>query len=131
MSLIGLAIAQVVIHQPVTAKAQVSLCGICGGQSCTGTGLSLKSLVFPFQYHSNVAPYSYITWEMNNKPICGCSVETWSLPIDMNDGNNKCHLFILSFILSTCTKLFHFCYCRGALNIANFNHVIRFKHDIY
>jgi hypothetical protein len=39
--------AQTVSHWPITAEAWVSPCGICGGQSDTGTGVSPSSLVPP------------------------------------------------------------------------------------
>jgi hypothetical protein len=45
--------------------------GIYDGQSGTGTGLSPRSLVFPRIYHSTVAPYSYIIWRVNSRPVSG------------------------------------------------------------
>jgi hypothetical protein len=45
---------QVVSRRPVTAEARVRAlvnpCGICGGQSGTGTGFSTSSSVLPCQY---------------------------------------------------------------------------------
>jgi hypothetical protein len=50
----GRAMAQVDSHRPLTAetrvRARVNPCGICGGQSGTGTGFSPSSSVFPCQY---------------------------------------------------------------------------------
>jgi len=57
----GYALAQVVSHHSLTAEAhnsQASLCGICGGQSGTGTGFSLGTVVFPCHYHPVSTPYS-------------------------------------------------------------------------
>jgi hypothetical protein len=33
----------------------------------------------------DVIPPWFFTWGMNNRPIGGCSSETWSHPIDMNN----------------------------------------------
>jgi hypothetical protein len=56
---LGRAMAQVVSRWPLTAEARVRArvypCGICGGQSGTGTVFSPSSSVFPCQYHSTVA----------------------------------------------------------------------------
>jgi hypothetical protein len=47
--------APAVSRRPLTAEARVrsrvSPCGICGGQSGTGTGFSLSTSVFPCQFH--------------------------------------------------------------------------------
>jgi hypothetical protein len=57
---LGRAMAQAVSRRPRTAEARVrsrvSACGICGGQSGTGTGFSPSSSVFPCPFHSTGAP---------------------------------------------------------------------------
>jgi hypothetical protein len=66
----GRAMAQAVSRRPLTAearvRARVNPCGICGGQSGTGTGFSLSSSVFPCRYHSTVALQTHIIWGMRN-----------------------------------------------------------------
>jgi hypothetical protein len=66
----GRAMAQVVRRRPFTSEAQVHArvnpCGICGGQSGTGTGFSPSFSVLPCQYHSTVALQTHIIWEMRN-----------------------------------------------------------------
>jgi hypothetical protein len=61
----GRAMAQAVSRQPLTAESRVRTrvnpCGICDGQSGTGTGFSPSSLVFPCQYHSTVILHSHIS----------------------------------------------------------------------
>jgi hypothetical protein len=50
----GRAMAQVVSRRPLSAedrvRARVNPCGICGGQSGTGTGFSPSSSVLPCRY---------------------------------------------------------------------------------
>jgi hypothetical protein len=71
--------AQAVNRRPLTAKARVrarvSLCGICGAQSDSGT-VFFQVLGFPvsISFH-RVSPYIYITCGMNNWPVGGCSSE--------------------------------------------------------
>jgi hypothetical protein len=56
----GRAMPQAVSRRPVTAEARVrsrvSPCGICGGQSGTGTGFFPSTSVFPCQFLSTGAP---------------------------------------------------------------------------
>jgi hypothetical protein len=57
---LGRAMAQAVSRRPATAEARfrsrVSPCGICGGQSGTGAGISPSTSVFPCQFHSSGVP---------------------------------------------------------------------------
>jgi hypothetical protein len=67
------AMAQVISRRPLTAEAlvriRVNTCGICGGQSGTGTGFSQSSSIFQSIYHSTVALQIHIIWGMRNMPM--------------------------------------------------------------
>jgi hypothetical protein len=60
----GRAMAQAVSRRTITTesrvRARVNTCGICGGQSGTGTGFSPSSSVLPRQYHSTVVLHTHI-----------------------------------------------------------------------
>jgi hypothetical protein len=66
----GRATAQAVSRRPLNTDARVrsriSLCGICGGQSCTGTGFSPSTSIFPCQFHSTGAPLQGKTKNTNH-----------------------------------------------------------------
>jgi hypothetical protein len=57
--------AQAVSNRPLTAEIRVrnwvSLGGICGGETATGTGFSLNFSVSPCQYHSTVDLHGHIS----------------------------------------------------------------------
>jgi hypothetical protein len=84
----GPAMAHVVSCWPVTAEArvhdQVGPCGVCGGQSDTGTVFLLSSSIFHCLYH--MALLTHIMWGMNNRPVDDLSSEILS---DMNNSNNN------------------------------------------
>jgi hypothetical protein len=73
----------------LTAEARgrfwVTACGICSGQSGTGTDSSKSSPVFPCQYYSTVALRIHIIWRMSSRPVGVRSSETSSNPIEMNN----------------------------------------------
>jgi hypothetical protein len=48
--------AQAVSRRPLTVESRVGPCGICGGQSGTGTGFSPSTSVVACQFHSTGAP---------------------------------------------------------------------------
>jgi hypothetical protein len=77
---VGRGTAQAVSCRPLAAEARVcarvSPCGICSGQSGTGTGFSSSSSVFHCQCHSTVALQTHIIWGMNNMSVIGSSSKT-------------------------------------------------------
>jgi hypothetical protein len=82
---VGRGVAQAVSRRPLTAEARFRPCGICGGQSGTGTGYYPSSSVFLV----NIIPpwLSILMYHLgkNNIPVGGRSSETSSHPIDMKN----------------------------------------------
>jgi hypothetical protein len=121
--MVGRAMAQAVCRRPPTAEARVrsqgSPCGICGGQSGTGTGFSPSTSVFPCQFHSTDAPLLgkgqkiiiFITGLHKKPQGCGASVASAAGPFT----TKKKRVMVLVFSLTSkpgrviiiCDKLRH------------------------
>jgi hypothetical protein len=77
----GRAMTQAVTRQPLISEArvcaQVSPCGIYGGQFGTGTGFSPNSLLLPCQYRSAVALHTHMESQW------GVCEECWNVIMQM------------------------------------------------
>jgi hypothetical protein len=84
--------AQVVSRRPLAAEARiracVNPCGICGGQSVTGTGFFSEFFGFPLSvYHSTVALQTHIIWGMRNM-LTQVGIHAWVLDPPHLQGKN-------------------------------------------
>jgi hypothetical protein len=103
----GRAMAQAVSRRPPTAEARVrsrlTPCGICGGQSGTGTGFSPSTSVYSCQFHSTGAPllgkgqkiiiiFIFITGLHNKPQGCGASIASAAGPFTTKKKKETCEL---------------------------------------
>jgi hypothetical protein len=109
----GNAMAQTVSCQPLTTEARVhphiNPCGICGGQSSTGTGFSTSSSVFPV----NIIPpwLSILICHLRDEQTSPLVTvyQTHRLP-HRHEQQQTIHMtFALKFILWDHTCAFYFC----------------------
>jgi hypothetical protein len=95
-------LTQAVNRRPLTAVARsrslVSPCGICGGQSDTGKSLSSSSTVFTCQYHSTVAPHSYIICWMNRPLVAAVQGHGQQHTFSEKAWIACCHAFNVGFV---------------------------------
>ena len=92
----GRAMAQAVSRRPLNAEARVrslvSPCGICGGQSGTGTGLSPVNFIPPVLHYSEKLKKSSSCREV------GVFRALWFSPVSTTPLMLRTHSFIHSFI---------------------------------
>jgi hypothetical protein len=81
----GRAMDQAVSRRPLTAKARVRArvnpCGICGGQSGIGRGLSPSSSVFPVNIIPSSLSNSYHLGKRNMLTEVGIHAWVWPTPL--------------------------------------------------